>query len=452
MMKKAAVILGILFLLTGAVFLYFRLQREPMQQLEYSDGGEILENPGQGWYLQCPVGDRERIPSIAQENPNLRLLLLTLDLKDYWELDELPQERLLKLEESLKLAQESGLSIVFRAAYDFSGNCPEVPLERILGHIRQIAPILNRYSGIVTEVQAGFLGAWGEWHGVAYTEKTPQARQARLQVIRTLADSLDPAIPVALRRPRYLREAIEDGIPAARLGFHNDGLFGSDSDLGTYDDGDYSRSEELEWLEKTLASSFGGGEMPYVTEFAEGGNAIMELEQMNAGYLNGYADQSVIELWKSTQYEGTTVYDYITGHLGYRLGLDWVRVSRKPKNGKFSLEARVANSGFAPFSRPYQAYLMVETDKKVQQIPVELAMEDEDTGRLLAEDIPIEGIDEAQQVRVGLKLTVLPQDPGREEYCVELANSETVYEDGCNWMFTYRRNENGSFDLGLLDG
>lgn len=449
MRKKAAVVLTALLLLAGAVFLYFRLKEEPMEQLTYTDSGEFFGNPGQGWYLQCSVGDRERIPSLKQENPQLRLLLLTLDLKEYYELDELPQERLLKLQESLNLARDSGFSIIFRGAYDFSGDCPDVPLERILGHIRQLAPVLNQYSGIITGVQAGFLGPWGEWHGVSYTESTPEGQQARLQVVKTLADSLDPSIPIALRRPRYIREAIQGGVPASRLGFHNDGLFGSDSDLGTYDDGDYSRGEELNWLEENLTTACNGGEMPYATEFAGSANAIGELAQMNASYLNGYADQSVIELWKSSQYEGVNAYDYITGHLGCRLGLDSVRASRRLKDGNFSLVGSLSNSGFAPLSGPYQAYLVVKADGQTQQIPVELVMDREAAGHFSVQDVHVEEFSQAQQVLVGLKLTVFPEEPDREEYCVQFANAQTVYEDGCNWMLSYGRDETGNFILSL---
>lgn len=80
-----------------------------------------MENPFQGVYFQCPTWDTERLYAAAEENPDCRMVLLTFLLDDEMEMDVIPEEKMQDLKNALQIARKQGLSVIFRAAYDFSG-------------------------------------------------------------------------------------------------------------------------------------------------------------------------------------------------------------------------------------------------------------------------------------------------------------------------------------------
>ena len=121
-------------------------------------------------------------------------------------------------------AKELGFSCIFRAAYDFAGQPEDPEFSIILSHIDQIAERLNPYKSCIAGVQAGMIGAFGEWTQSAYMEK----KDYRMQVLARWLDALDSEIPVAVRRQKFIREAMDWGLDTRRIGVYNDGLL-SDS-------------------------------------------------------------------------------------------------------------------------------------------------------------------------------------------------------------------------------
>ena len=63
--------------------------------------------------------------------------------------------------------RELGKKAVLRFAYEtaFMGRAGSGPtLEDVLRHMEQLKPFLAQNTDVIQVVQAGFIGAWGEWH------------------------------------------------------------------------------------------------------------------------------------------------------------------------------------------------------------------------------------------------------------------------------------------------
>jgi hypothetical protein len=179
----------------------------------------------------------------------------------------IPEAKIALLRRSLDNLRANGLKALLRFAYEKEMGQERGPsLETILGHMDQLAPVVRENSDVIFVLQAGFVGAWGEWHSSAHRLEQDPANLAR--VIARLLDMLPPDRMTQVRVPKYKRHALEDpaisayaiidgasafsGAPAARIGFHNDGFLAGRTCGGT-------------WTEPPLFSAPGNPEFDYMT-------------------------------------------------------------------------------------------------------------------------------------------------------------------------------------------
>ena len=230
-------------------------------------------------------------------------------------------------------------------------------------HIKQLAPILNKYENCITAIEAGMVGPWGEMHSSACANK-----ETINKIIDAYLKNVDN-IPILVRTPKmiynYLGIALddissyvikEDSI-AYRLGIFNDGYLGSSSDLGTYT----NRELETKWLaNQTNHLSYGGEVVVPNSTLHDIDKCVLEMKLMNLSYLNQAWNDKVIKKWKNTTYNkkcgddvnfyGISAYDYINSHLGYRFVLKKSTLSYNDKSDiKINLE--IENKGFGNLLR-----------------------------------------------------------------------------------------------------
>ena len=208
--------------------------------------------------------------------------------------------------------------------------------------------------------QGLFVGSWGEMHGSKFLS---EARMKELS--DTFLEATKGSCPIAVRKPVQLRSIVEQlelekkKKTAFSLTLFNDGIFGSETDLGTYgtepridnssNNRAWARQDELDWQETQMQRSFTGGEavgMPDgINEVSPRSTAnsldsslmIRELDQMHVSYLNSTYRQEQLNAWKnqSMTWNGETisVYDYIGRHLGYRFTVINVKqIKNRPKS------------------------------------------------------------------------------------------------------------------------
>lgn len=72
-----------------------------------------------------------------------------------------------------------------------SGEYEDPEFEIMLKHIRQTGKVLNAYKSCIAGVQAGMIGAFGEWTQSRYMD----TKIYRMEVIRAWESVLDAKIP-----------------------------------------------------------------------------------------------------------------------------------------------------------------------------------------------------------------------------------------------------------------
>lgn len=239
----------------------------------YGTQDDLLEyNPDRGWRLEAfinvanSVGDGMGI----QEEPE-KVVTLALDryqkyrpqlcqvyfyLTGYKNTPIIPQEGFERMQRVFDTAKERGIKLLVRFAYesDMEGT-GEAADEIMLGHMEQLKPILEKNVDVIHTVEAGFLGAWGEWHSykMAHDE---------LAILKGILDMVPERLYVQVRYPRVknvLADAEPDNPHLKRMGYHDDSFFGWQD--ARWNDG--LNPWEVHWEQMRKDSPYGpqGGEM-----------------------------------------------------------------------------------------------------------------------------------------------------------------------------------------------
>lgn len=377
----------------------------------FRESDAILKNPCCGFYrlLSYTPEDRFDVQGWIAEflDPQAdSLLLLEINLKNYAGTDMKPvaparqssaehgfgpavslrqssaqqglsPDALEQIETIFSTASKNNTDLIVRFLYDTEGTPEKTEpedLRLVQKHIRQLAPLVNRHRDCIYILQGCLVGAYGEMHGGQFADPALQK-----ELVTLLAKETDPAIFLAVRTPALQRLCTESALSVkkenafagslpARLGLFNDGLFGSETDLGTYGTaseisvpaGDLqaedhwkvagNRAAERAFQEALCAYVPNGGEAVGITAFSVWPGCIYELMQLHISYLHDDYDPELMALWKekncsdteqylkengsgtkpekncpekeqsctSSVFEGASIYDYIGAHLGYR--------------------------------------------------------------------------------------------------------------------------------------
>ena len=280
------------------------------------------------------------------------MVLLRIDIGAFQK-NRLSQEALDYITRILTFFQSREKGIILRIAYDTQGQGllrePESSA-LIKIHMRQLGEVLLPFAQDILVFQGILVGSWGEMHNSRFLSE----RWLR-ELAQTMLEALQYQCTLAVRKPSQWRAIVRDSpkILQERLALFNDGIFGSETDLGTYgtvsraqvwETDSWLREEELEWQQITLQKQTNGGEMPGTAPWEK---AAADFAKMHLCYLNSTYSPEALEIWKNTKVfwkackEELSAYDYIGRHLGYRFvvqKLQW-------KNER--LYITVENCGFA---------------------------------------------------------------------------------------------------------
>lgn len=282
---------------------------------------------------------------------------------------------LARLERGLEAARDARLGVVLRFAYNdgpYPDSEPDAPLAQVLAHIEQVRPILAAHADVLTIVQAGFIGAWGEWH--TSTNGLLDDPATRRTILEALLDAMPADRSTQIRYPRYKHELYGeprtaedafDGSYASRVGHHNDCFVSSATDVGTYP------SDEVErWRDYVAADTawvpMGGETCAVFPARSDCEPAMAEMERLHLSFLNEDYHPDVVRRWRE---QGC--YDAIARRLGYRLAVREATFATAARpGGAFALSARVVNEGWAaPFNpRPLTLSLRHGEDHRATTI------------------------------------------------------------------------------------
>ncbi len=396
-----------------------------IQNLDYSDSLEEIENPHIGFYR--PVGKHFTPEGNTTSNTWGNLVHLRMDISAFSDnallsVDKttgdstfgvsqpLTQDMLDSFEAMLDGVRKRGKSAIVRFAYDpwYDGakNCdPDQSL--ILTHLRQLAEVYSRNTDVIVFVELGMYGSWGEMHS---SKNGTNANIA--EALQTLLSSTPSEIKVGVRRPdivaewlkvndgndysgfdidseKFQKALAEKGDTIYRVGMYNDGYLGSSSDLGTVGMGasghQMTREMMVKWLEKYSQNTPYGGEL--VANY-NGDNPINTPEYLSkeafrthTSYLNYEWHQPTILGWKEMvfknvdvndnvdEYNGCDGYTYVANHLGYRFVL---RNSTLPDsvapNKDIPINLTIENVGFGNLTKAKKVSFVLVGENEIYEI------------------------------------------------------------------------------------
>ncbi|MDK2809212.1 MAG: hypothetical protein PWP24_1949 [Clostridiales bacterium] len=366
------------------------------------EGSNDVRNPGRGWYriytflLQDPFDEESLLFACCKEE-SLALVLIDIG---YYKNSILDEAAIRHLQSILTFFRSQDMEIILRIVYDREGKGMEhepsgISLIRI--HMKQIGLVVREYADVIFTLQGIFVGSWGEMHHSKFLN-APSVTN----LMHTLYQETGGSIRMAVRSPRYLRMLFEESeIPLSlkdkKVGLYNDGMMGSETDLGTYDNGN---SGEFDWEDAWLpADEFQfieeigqyvpiGGEAVGNTSLSDVRAAISYLEKNRVTYLHSIYDPQVIEKWKASVYKGEGVfrgrsaYEYIGARLGYRLVVE--KTYLEMKKARVVLNIELVNRGFA---NPYEDMKLYLQLKKEQDLIAEYQMSIQATTLIPSESV-----------------------------------------------------------------
>lgn len=344
-----------------------------------SESTSVLNNPYRGFYhmIRYTLTDSgQHTDTSAIREYGLSLVLLEINLRNY-RTGAISGTALAQLEDILNAWSQSDAQIMLRFLYDWDGIAKVTEpksLSTVLTHMDQVSEIVNHYEASVYLMQGIFIGNWGEMHGSYFTDaQSVKALTAHLHEV------IAPSIFLSVRTPAQWRMITGlDKIPARvpvyssiadRLGLYNDGMLGSQSDLGTYESTPGARQEELAFQNRLCQSVPNGGEVVYDTPYNVLPAAVSYFKTIHVSYLNADYDQTVLEKWHQTVWEGQDTFfgcdglTYIKAHLGYRYTVRRFTIRDigflQPR---LQLCVTVENTGFGNTLKPFEgAFLFQNT-------------------------------------------------------------------------------------------
>lgn len=380
----ACILLGIFLIL----FWNTHANRMTWSREAFPESTRILSNPYQGFYhmIGYTLSDDRILDSQISDMVDSytdSLVLVEINLKNYRK-TQISEQGLTQLDHILTAWSKSpsNTKLILRFLYDWDGLAlatePE-SLELILTHMDQVSILVNRHRDTVYLMQGIFIGNWGEMHHSNYMDEASVKT-----LIGHLNDVIDPSIYLSVRTPAQWRMilALYD-IPAkfpafgadhslmGRLGLFNDGILGSESDLGTYGNTPRreaaspsyqgTREEELKFQNQLCTYVPNGGEVIYHQSISDLQTSVSALRTMHVSYLNADYDSRVLEKWKNTvwtdkdAFHGCDGYSYVKAHLGYRY---LIRNFHIKKSGilrpRLHLTLTLENNGFSNTLKPFE--------------------------------------------------------------------------------------------------
>ena len=329
---------------------------------------------------------------------NSSLVFISFNLSGYKSIDDdLPSAVLTAIGDAFDQVRNLGKKAVIRFYYTTDEN--DAPRVIVTKHIGNLAPVFDAHKDVIYVVQAGFIGASGEWHSSINFSKSGLPGNYGAEVTDTffenhsaVVDALLVAVPqsrqIALRTPNYKRYYARynksvtgitscwewkpltsfDGIDYnSRLAFHNDGFAGNVSDVGTFQDwkapwGDASLEENVDrrmWYSQSAYLACGGetSSVRVDPSYSEFDKAKESIYNQHLSYLNNLiGDSGCLGHLDDNQKKRLRM------SLGYHLWLKEAKVYYDALSAgeEITVSCQLKNEGAAPviYPRPMKLVLL----------------------------------------------------------------------------------------------
>lgn len=370
------------------------------QTVTFTESSRILKNPNRGFYhiwgfyITDESMDWENVILSKGVDDGFSLELVEINLQEYRD-GLISDKGIRNLKELFEGLAKQDKHYVVRFLYDWDGRNMEVEpsnIDIIVGHIKQLKPILQKHADSIFVLQSLLVGDCGEIHDTKFADtKSLRILASELAAVSTSDTYLAVRTPVQWRKitQTYGNKELKENSPYKnRLGLYNDGMLGNVYDCGTYGDqkrkqaGKYkawTREEEIDFQDNLCRAVPNGGEVVLVNEYNDIDRAICDMEKMHITYINQDHDLQVMEKWRNSTVDTDDIFDgmdgisYMQARLGYRLVLRECQMQQAFWKDKLYIRLDISNSGFAPIYKACDASLTFvpkTEDGKSYSIPV----------------------------------------------------------------------------------
>ena len=141
----------------------------------------------------------------------------------------LSPDDLAKIDAALGKVEQARVKIILRFIYNHSAQGEDAPMDTIVQDMELLAPVVRKHTGVVFNMNAGFVGSWGEGrdstfgNSLAAPMKRFMAREYALFGLLTLLQQRYPASILAYEPPGHVE-----------WGIHDDDYSGNPGDGGTW--------------------------------------------------------------------------------------------------------------------------------------------------------------------------------------------------------------------------
>ena len=359
-------------------------------KVTFTEADGVVYGPERGLYtgFEIPRDEISAATVAAKRTLGYNVILLEFNLNEFISASGISADYLAVVQKAFDAVREGGVKAIVRFAYlydfneatDWNVSNPKITdatVENVLEHVSQLQPVLTKNEDVIFVVQAGFVGAWGEWY-YSTNFKQPGSKES-YESRKKLTDALLTAVPksrqIELRTPMYkfkmgyekslsdtlTADTAHDGSAKSRLGGHNDCFLADAEDRGTF-----PADSLREFWKAESRYTIMGGETCDLSDYGLCPNSIKDLEDYHWTYLNDGYDPAVIARWQT---DGC--YNTIKERLGYRLVLKDVHYETITVGQQCKVTIRFYNKGFAAPQNPREAWLVwVDPDGGEEKYPL----------------------------------------------------------------------------------
>ena len=332
------------------------------QSVTYTSDNTNFANPERGWYKYTKANSIGTYSFLSQSSlttmrtsENITQILRLYDLGAFIT-TPISQTFLNNIQTDFNTLRASGVKCILRFRYSETNNI-DATKDVLINHINQLKVITLANQDVISVIEAGFIGQYGEWYytsnygdkGVLTTQNIADRKEIGLKIME-----LAPTRLIMFRTP-YFQQMIGgttpitltntyNGTTNSRIGLHNDAFLSSNSDSGTFK----NTTTEYTYLDAQSKYTFCGGESNALFTAKQDCFVVFSwLTRFHYNYLNFGYHPDVIALWKT---QGC--YDEIQRRLGYRFELIDSNITNN------ILTINLKNVGFANIYNQRDVYLV----------------------------------------------------------------------------------------------
>jgi hypothetical protein len=320
--------------------------------ITYKTSDVIFPNPERGFCTQLSRNYSQSLVN-ALRAENITVVQRIYVLENFID-TAISASYLQSIQNDMDIARKEGIKLVIRFSYTERQTGKDAPLDIIKMHLDQLKPVLVANYDVIAYMEAGLIGAWGEWY---YSSNKLNNTEDRRAVLFKILSVLPKERMVVVRTPKYKMDIFNlqetDWISRdsafaetyrTRTGAHNDCFLAGVDDMGTYSRSRMDQEKYFLNMDNRYVP-MGGETCGVFAPKSECPSAVNEMAYIHFSVLNRDYNKKVLGSW--------TCMDEVMRRLGYRFRLVNSIIPESIAPGRtLNIQITVKNDGFAsPYNK-----------------------------------------------------------------------------------------------------